>query len=325
MTLVHVLTTGGTIASLSGPDGRRAAVPGDELLATISPPPGVELRSRALMTRPSFGFGTGDLLAIARAVRDALADGADGVVVAHGTDVMEETAFLTDLTHDDPRPVVFTGAQRPADDPAPDGPANLADAIRVAADPIARSRGVLVVFDGVALPAFGVTKIDTLSSRAFANRRGGPALRVAAGRVVSVATPERPALFLDPDVPDLPRVDVVALYAGADTVLLTAAVEAGARGIVLAALGAGNATPAITAAVADLIERGVPVLVCSRVPNGPAVPLYTSGGGSDLAGVGAVFGGDLSPWQGRLLLAAAIAARPDDPAGAVREALKDLS
>ncbi|WP_345444464.1 hypothetical protein [Actinoallomurus vinaceus] len=116
--------------------------------------------------------------------------------------------------------------------------------------------------------------------------------------------------------------DGVALYAGADTALLTAAAEAGARGVVLAAFGTGNATPAITAAVADLIERGVPVLVCSRVPNGPTAPLYAGRGGSDLARARALFGGDLSPWQGRLLLAAAIATRPDDPARAVRQALE---
>lgn len=322
MTLIHLLTTGGTIASRSGSGGRKVGVTGDELRAMISPPPGVQIRVREVMTRPSFGFGTDDLLAIARAVRDALAAGADGVVVTHGTDVMEETAFLTDLTHTDPRPVVFTGAQRPFDDPAPDGPANLSDAIVVAADPAARGKGVLIVFDGLALPARGTTKTDTLSGRAFACDSRGPALRVAAGRVLTLSTPERVSLVLDPDRLDLPRVDVVPLYAGADPILLRAAVQAGARGIVLAAFGTGNATPAITRDVTELIKDGVPVLVCSRVPHGPVVPLYTGGGGSDLARAGAVFGDDLSPWQGRLLLAVAIANQPDDPGGALLGSLR---
>jgi L-asparaginase len=92
-------------------------------------------------------------------------------------------------------------------------------------------------------------------------------------------------------------------------------VDAGARGLVLAAFGAGNANPAI---VEGIRECGLPVVVCSRVPSGPVTPIYTGGGGMDLADAGAVFGDDLSPWQGRILLAAALAAAPDTPQGLLR-------
>jgi len=216
--------------------------------------------------------------------------------------------------HNDPRPVVFTGAQRPFDAPAPDGPANLADALRVAADPAARDLGVLLVFDGLAFAARGVRKLDTLRSAAFGAPGRGPVLRVAAGAVRPLACPPRPpALPLDLSAA-LPRVDVVACHQGCDDALLRAAVAAGAAGVVLAALGVGNVPPPVATAAAELVAGGVPVLVCSRVPAGPVAPLY-AGGGARLAGDGALFGGDLSPWQGRLLLSAALAVDPRDPAG----------
>lgn len=129
-----------------------------------------------------------------------------------------------------------------------------------------------------------------------------------------------PVLPLDLDA-ELPRVDVVPLYLGADDALLCATVAAGAAGIVLEAFGAGNATPAVATAAAGLVAGGTPVLVCSRVPSGPVAPLYTGGGGADLARDGAVLAGDLSPWQARLLLAAAIAVSPHDPLAVVRDHL----
>jgi L-asparaginase len=225
---------------------------------------------------------------------------------------MEESAYLADLLHDDPRPVVFTGAQRPFDSPAPDGPGNLAAALRVAASPAARDLGVLLCFDGLAYAARGVRKVDTLRSAAFDAPGRGPLLRVTEAAVLPLARPaRRPAVPLDPAA-ELPRVDVVPCYLGADDALLRAAVAAGAGGVVLEAFGAGNVPPAIAEAAAELVSSGVPVLVCSRVPAGPVAPLY-AGGGASLARAGARFAADLSPWQGRLLLSAALAHDPDDP------------
>ena len=135
---------------------------------------------------------------------------------------------------------------------------------------------------------------------------------MAGGAVVPLGRPPRlPALPLDLDA-DLPRVDVVACAQGSDDALLRAAVAAGAAGVVLEAFGAGNVPPPVAAAAAELVAGRVPVLVCSRVPSGPVAPLY-AGGGASLARDGALLGGDLSPWQGRLLLAAALALDPQDP------------
>ncbi|MBQ0825237.1 asparaginase domain-containing protein [Streptomyces tagetis] len=319
MRRIQVVATGGTIASRSGAEGRRATVLAKELVASVGPlPEHAEVGTRDVVTRGSYAFDTGDLLALAREVRSTLDDGADGVVMTHGTDTMEETAFLFDLLFDDPRPIVLTGAQRPFDDRAADGPANLGDALAVAADDAARGLGALLVFDGFAFPARGVRKSETMSAHAFAAPGRGPALRVADGRVVPLARPApSPRLPVDLNLPRLPRVDVVPVYPGADGLFVRASLEAGAAGVVVAAAGAGNAGPELVEAVAEAVAAGHPVLISSRVHSGPVAPLY-AGGGAELRRVGALFADDLSPWQARLLLAAASAVPDRSPRELVR-------
>ncbi|WP_329061358.1 asparaginase [Streptomyces sp. NBC_01429] len=307
---LRLIGTGGTIASRSTPAGRVASVGVKELLETalVFPVP-----ERARVTcdeiglRASFALGLPDLAHLAGAVGQSLAEGADGVVITHGTDSMEETAFALALVHDDDRPIVLTGAQRPADDPAADGPRNLAAALTWAAHPAARRHGVSAVFDGAVWPAIGLRKTDTLAPAAFGAPGRGPLARVDDGRVRLIGRPPRPAALISADdLGRLPRVDVVPLYVGCDTALLDAAVAAGARGVVLCAFGAGNAPPEVTEAVGRLVADGIAVAVASRVPTGATSAAYGAGGGADLLRAGAVFASDLSPWQLRLLLAAAL-------------------
>lgn len=308
MALVRLLATGGTIASRSGAAGRTPQLTAAELLAAAGPlPVDLDVEPIDVATVPSFAMTVDDLQDLGRTVLGALDEECAGIVVTHGTDTMEESAFYLDLLNRDERPVVFTGAQRPADSTAPDGPANLAAALRAAGSPASEGCGVLVVFDGIAWPARGVQKADTLSTAGFAAPGRGPVLRIADDEVIRLATPARAALPDWPADQPLPRVDVIPLYLGADDALLRAALELGAKGLVVAAFGAGNASPPVTEAIADLVRSGVPVLLCSRVPAGPVEALYGGGGGADLRRAGALFGGDLSPWQGRLLLAAALA------------------
>ncbi|MGC9670688.1 asparaginase [Planosporangium sp. 12N6] len=318
MVTLHLIATGGTIASRSTPAGLTAAAPARDLLARVPVPDGVTVTPTDVATRGSFAWSLDDAVGVIAVIDKALAD-ADGAVVTHGTDTMEESVFLASLLLDRDKPVVFTGAQRPFDDPAPDGPANLRDAIAVAASPLARGYGPLLCFDGYAFAARGVRKVETLGAHAFDAPGRGPVLRVAAGTVLPLAAPRRvgpPARVRDGLT--LPRVDVISLYVGTDDVLLRAAVSAGAAGVVLAAFGAGNANPAVVEAVAELGRAGTPVLVCSRVYSGPVVPLYTGGGGADLVRAGALFAADLTPWQARLLLATALAVDPHDPLRIVR-------
>jgi L-asparaginase len=312
VTRLALLATGGTIATRATAGGRAVAVDAAELLDAVTVPAGVEVTTTDVAGRLSFAAGLDDLVALAHTVRGAAA-AHDGVVVTHGTDTLEETAALLALTHDDATPVVLTGAQRPFDDPAPDGPGNVAAALRWAAHGRA---GVTVAFAGQVLPAIGVRKVHTAALAAFTAPGRGPLAEVDHAGVREHARAPATSLGDPPEV--LPRVDVVAQYVGADAHALEAAVAAGARGVVIAAFGAGNATPAVVAGARELLERGVPVAVASRTGAGPVEGLY-AGGGAELARAGALFAGDLSPWQARLLLAVALAAAPDDPLGAARE------
>ena len=282
---IAVITTGGTIASSRDETGvSRPDVGADRLLA------GADVRVVDLLAIDSAALDLADMQRIRDAVNAELARGATGVVVLHGTDAMEETAYLVDLGHRDPRPVVFTGAQRTADAAAPDGPDNIRAALAVAADPRSRERGVLIAFGGRVLPARGAAKRHTTELDAFRGEVWGPR------RVLDFGT-----------VADL-RVDVVAVIPGGDAVHLDASLRAGARGIVLAALGSGNASPALTDGVSRATGAGVPVVVSTRVPEGPLSARYGGGGGgADLVAAGAVSAAGARPGQARILLAALLA------------------
>lgn len=307
MPIVTVLATGGTISSRSGASGASTATDaGADLVARLDLPPGLEVRVEDVFTVSGFRMTLERVHTLAHAVATQLRNpDVAGVVVTHGTDTTEETAFFLDLVHGDDRPVVLTGAQRAADAPDSDGPRNLGDAIAVAASPAARGLGVLIVFGGQLFPARGTRKTHTLAADTFANPHGGALGWVHRGDVGIVTTPRRPSA-LDLAALDQTgvRVDVVACYPDADGTALRAFAEAGARGIVLEATGAGNANPEICAAVRELTAAGVVVVTSTRVAAGPVTAIYGDGGGVDLAAAGAVPSGLLRPSQARMLLAA---------------------
>lgn len=288
-----VLATGGTIASKKGADGGASpSLTAEDLLAVL-PPLRAELRPRELLAKDSSCLTLADMQSVSDAVAEALADpGTDGIVVMHGTDAMEETALLVQLQRAPDRPVIFTGAQFAADHPQSDGPGNLADAIALASAP--GGRGVSLAFGGEVLPVWGLYKRATDRARAF-----------------DLAAPKPPAAL-----PRLPapvsglRVDIVAVHPGGDSLHLDASIKAGAQGIVLAALGSGNATPALVAGIARAVQAGVPVIVSSRVPEGLLSVTYGGGGGGvDMQRAGAIHARLLRPGQARILLAALLAGK----------------
>ncbi len=298
---VIVLATGGTIASRHDESG--AAVPADDgsaLVAAAGAAPDITVTVRDVTSADSSALTLDQLDAIRAAVADALADPAvTGVVVTHGTDTMEETSLLVDLAHADPRPVVFTGAQHPADSAAADGPANLAAAIAVAADPAHRGLGVLLSFAGEVQTVRGLAKTSTIAPQPFAG--GIPVAELRGTAPHRLLTRPAPIAGV--------RVDIVASYPGADGALIDAAVAAGARGIVLAGTGSGNTTVALADAVRRAIERDVTVVVSTRIASGPVDAAYGGGGGAaDLLVAGAVLSRRLRPGQARIVLLALLAA-----------------
>jgi L-asparaginase len=311
-TRIALLATGGTIASRTHRAERAVAATATELLEATAPPAGVAVTPVDLAARFSSAAGTDDVLDLARAV-DAHAAGHHGIVITHGTDTLEETAFLLALVHRHDVPVVITGAQLPLDHPETDGPANLAHAL----DWACRGRpGVTVGFDRQIWPAIGIRKLHTTARRAFAVPGADPiATAGPAGLVEHRRTPAPPPL---PVPAHLPRVEVIPQYLGVDTTALDAALHAGAAGLVIAAFGDGNATPELTRRAVALLHGGMPVAVTSRVGAGPVHGHY-AGAGAALAAAGALMIGGLSPWQVRLLLATALAHTPDQPLHTARQ------
>lgn len=312
MRRVVVVTTGGTIASRWQGVGYAAEADGRDVLAAAADiPHGVETEVVDLFTVNSPRLTTNHQLTLLRAVHDVLADpSVDGVVVTHGTDTLEESAFLLDLYHRDPRPVVFTGAQRPLEAEDGDAGSNLYDALLAASS--LEDLGTLAVFAGRVHAARGTVKTQTIAPDAFADPSNAPVGRVGFGRVEVLRRPSRPEPL---DLPDLdaplPRVDMVMHHTDADPALFDAAVDAGARGVVLVATGAGNATPEFTGAVSRAVQRGVLVALTTRVPAGPVTPIYTGGGAVDLIAAGAVPTGTLRAGQARIAVLAALMASPD--------------
>lgn len=320
---IVVISTGGTIASRWQGAGFAADADGSEVIATAPLPEGMTVEVVDLFSVNSPRLTTAHQLTLLRTVHEVLADpGVDGIVVTHGTDTLEESAFLVDLHHHDPRPVVFTGSQRPMGTADGDGPGNLYDALLTAAT--TRGLGVLIAFAGRVHAARGTVKTQAVDLDAFADPSKELLGKIGFGKVAILRTPQRPAALPLPAMPELPpRVDMVMHHADADPALLNAAVEAGARGVVLIGTGAGNATPEIVEAVRAAVARGVLVALTTRVMAGPVTEIYTHGGAVDLVAAGAVPTGTLRAGQARIAVLAALLATDDtaEQARILRESL----
>jgi L-asparaginase len=264
-------------------------------------PSGVELVVEQFCNIGSFRFDLELAFRIARRAGEIVA-GPEvlGVVVTQGTDTMEESSYLADLVVGSDKPVVFTGAQRHADEPDSDGPRNLAQAITVAAAPEARGLGAMVVFEGELHAARDAAKLHASRVGTFWSGEHGKLGEIDGERVVVQRRPTLRRTFAVNRIE--PRIDLVRLAMGSDGRFIRCAVETGARGIVLEAFGRGNANHEVVAAIRDAVAQGLPVLVTSRCAQGRVKPVYGDGGGKDVAAAGAIFAGDLSGLKARVLL-----------------------
>src|SRR6185437_7775547 len=268
---------------------------------------GVDLAVDEFCNVNSFAFDLPLAFGLAKRVGRHLADPATaGVVGAEGTDTMEESAYLADLLVVSEKPVVFTGAQRAADTHDPDGPRNLADAVRVAASPNTVGLGAMIVFEQEFHAARDVTKTHASRVDTFTSAEHGKLGEIDGERVSVHRRAVLRKTFAAERIES--RVDLIKLVIGSDDRFLRFAADSGARGIVIEGFGRGNATPAVAAAVAAIIAGGIPVIVTSRCPRGRVRPIYGGGGGRDLERAGAIFAGDLTGPKARVLAAVLLGA-----------------
>jgi L-asparaginase len=314
MRRVVVMFTGGTISTAFDPvaGGNVPLLDGAAILART---PGLEAIAEVVAIdrgrTPASHFTFPVLLELAAVLRDALADPTvEGAVVVQGTDTIEETSFCWDLVLDGAKPVVVTGAMRASDEAGFDGPANLRDAVRVAATGSMRGAGVVVCLGGTIEPADDVVKMHASALDTFASPNGGSLGRVAAGGVTLFR--RRAGRRSVTTTRAAERVHLITATVAMDGSLLDAAVAAGADGIVVAATGAGNTDPALLAAAERAMTSGIPVALASRCPSGRAGTAYAfPGGGANWVRAGAIPVGHLCAVKARVALALGLGAGLD--------------
>lgn len=300
---VLVLATGGTIAgSAASPEDvtgyRSGAIGIGELLSAV-PEIGsfADAKGEQLCNIDSKDMTDEILIRLAARVNEILTGNeTDGIVITHGTDTMEETAFFLSLTVKTTKPVVLTGAMLPATARDADGPRNLRDAVRTAAHPESADQGVLVVMNGKIFAAKEVTKIHTTKIDAFAAPDFGPLGYVDENGVAFERTPNLPRLHF-PAETALPRVDILYGHEGDDGALVEAALRAGAKGIVYAGMGNGSIPAKAEKALAKASEKGIVVVRASRANTGPVLPAALS-----YAAAGFIDSSVLNPQKARVLL-----------------------
>ena len=302
---VAVFTLGGTIAMRARPgQGAAPALSASDLLAAVPglDEAGAELSVRDVANKPGASLSFGDLFGLADAISAALGGGVAGAVVIQGTDTIEETAYLLDLLVAADAPVVVTGAMRNPSLAGPDGPANIAAAIRVAASSCVRGLGCVVVMNDQIHAARWVTKAHTASPAAFTSPGFGPLGHIAEGQVhVPVRLRDRSPHF-SPVPRRTVRVGLVTIALGDDGVLIDA-LAGPVDGLVVAAFGAGHVPAGTVTSLAELAARK-PVVLTSRTGAGP-VHHHTygfAGSETDLLARGLISAGYLAPLKARLLL-----------------------
>lgn len=321
---ITVLSTGGTIASTPAEDGATPSKSGEDLIAAVP-----ELESYAnieateVVQTPSFDMDIESLTALAEQTRTTVDDGTDGVVITHGTDTMEESAYYLDLVLDLSEPVIFTGAQRRSDETSPDGPSNLLTAVRAASHERFRGEGgVYIAFDEELHAARDVTKGHTSALSAFVSPDKCPVAQFTRGDVRVHRNPGSRSDSIDVTATsaDVPMVKT-GISVGARQ--LNDALEAGVDGIVVEGTGLGNTTSALGDAIGEALEANVPVVITSRCQGGAVAPVYgTPGGGETLRSHGIIDGGDLPAHKARLKLMLLIEELGTDDSTTLRKAFE---
>ncbi|MEO6591608.1 MAG: asparaginase [Gemmatimonadaceae bacterium] len=301
--MIVILFTGGTIAMRNDIEGTGAtpSLTSKEILAAtrgINAITGVETEEWGSFPGPHMTVER--MWALRGRIQEHIArPDVTGVVVAHGTDTLEETAYLVARSLESDKPIVFTGAMRTVSDLGWDGPANLLEAVHVAASPETRGYGAMVVMTGQIFAGLDATKTNTHLLDAFESPGLGPLGVLDEGELIlSREMPPHPAIVQPTELAT--PVDIIFVAAGSDERLLDASREQ-ARGVIIAAMGRGNVPPALVPGIERWIADGKPVVLTSRTQGGRVGHTYGyAGGGRRLEEIGVIFGGSRRAQQARI-------------------------
>jgi len=309
---IVILATGGTIAGAAATGTQSGYTSGAVTIdAMIKAVPGItdlaNIKGEQIANVGSQDMSFDILLKVAKRINElAKTNDVDGIVITHGTDTMEESAFFLNLTVKTDKPVVMVGSMRPSTAVSADGPLNLFNAVAVAADPKAKGRGVLVVMNDWIHGAHSLTKTSTTDVQTFMSPVRGLVGVTSYGKNDFYASPEWPHTtkteFDISQATKLPRVDVLMAYVDMGPEQIDAAVAGGAKGIVIAGVGNGNMTKAAAEACANAVKKGVIVVRSSRVPTG----LVGRNVEIDDDKNGFIASDELNPQKSRILLSLAL-------------------
>ncbi len=309
MEKVLLIATGGTIAMRKDETGKVVpAVSGNELLQSLP-----DLYREANWEICEFSNVAScnmdpehmRLLAMEVERRFLLDPLLKGIIITHGTDTLEETAYFLDVAIKDPRPVILTASQRDASESDSDGPRNLHNAMRIALNPRAINRGVVIALNEEIHAARDVRKLHTSHLEAFHSGDKGALGSIDTGEVIWHRKPEHTVKLGVPET--LAKVSICKAFTGMSSEIIRAMVQYETEALVIEAFGRGNLPPQLMQEISDIVAGGIPVVITSRCLFGRTAPVYGyPGGGADLERVGAWFSTDLSTEKVRLFLSLAL-------------------
>ena len=309
MKKIAVVFNGGTI-SMKVDERIKTAVPtltGEEIMSMVT---GIEefaeIESYSFSSLPSPHMTFKTMLELSKFTKELLdRNDIDGVVITHGTDTLEETAYLLDLTIKSEKPVVITGAMRSGSELGYDGPSNLAASICTAISDDAKKRGVLVCFNGELNSASEVTKANSMALNAFRTPNFGPIGIVDNNKVMFYRETKSTEKY---DVEEIKSdVALIKCVVDMDSSFIEFVIDKGYGGIVIEALGRGNVPPKMVDGIKSALNKGIPVVVVSRCFEGRVHESYGyEGGGKMLKDLGVIFGDTLPGQKARIKLALAI-------------------
>lgn len=321
MKTVYVIFTGGTISmERSSKEGVNIANGPEKVLDLInSQSNDFKIESIELFMKSSPSITLDDMKTIGDHVTKVLErEDIAGVVITHGTDTLEETAYFLDLYINSPKPIVLTGSMRNISELGYDGPSNLASAILVAQSKYALKKGVLLVMNGEINSAREVTKTHTVALDTFKSLEFGPLGVVDSDNVIFYRDIHFKGDYIHPQ--ELQKmVEIVKAYSGASSNIINYLVNSDVKGIIIEGLGRGNVPPTMLDGIINAINHNIPVILTSRCVKGRVLDTYGyPGGGHNLKELGVIFGENLNSQKARIKLVLALGISND------REYLKKL-